>query len=180
MKKVIAIVVLILVVLCCAACTNTTSPEPSSTDDQAPSVSENDTDTTSEEIPSDSQSTDQSDNTETAINNVKDELDSKGWKDIEAVAGEPDSAQWGGLVLEPAEVDEDSVLYTIMGQSDGMNDNPITVVIKVVFNDNMPEGERVDLFYVSKAGRVMEVESNEFGQILPADDQSLIDFMYSD
>ena len=118
-------------------------------------------------------------NSDTAIKEVKDELESKGWNNIEVVEGEADSSRWGGLVLEDTVKDVDFLLYTVIGQVDGKFDNPISVVVKIVFTSEYPKGARDEVFYVSKAGRYESAEHFDPGGILIATDKELWDYMYS-
>lgn len=117
------------------------------------------------------------------LEGVKEEMEDKGWGEIELVAGEADSGRWGGLVLEPAQIGENCLLYTMIGQTDGMYDNPISAVVRIVFNRESLEWEQQEAFYVSEAGRYFGKDDFDFqleaDEILAHDNESLWDNMYS-
>lgn len=115
-------------------------------------------------------------NSANIISEVKAEMADKGWGNVAAVEGELDSSQWGELILKPTEEEKNMFLYSVSGQIDGMNNNPITVVVKIIFGSEAPEGKRGTTFYVSASGRYMSSVSYD---ILLADDKELWDYMYS-
>lgn len=112
------------------------------------------------------------------LRDVKEELERNGWSHIEVIEGEADSVgRWGGLVLEPASVEPDTVLYTVIGQTEGLYDNPISAVVKLAFHPDSMEWDRLEVFYVSAAGRDRPGSGQD--AILPADDADLWDYMYA-
>lgn len=120
----------------------------------------------------------QAETTTKVIREVEEELEQKGWSGIEVIEGEVDSvSRWGGLVLESAPLDADSVLYTVVGRTEGMYENPISAVVKLVFHRDTMKWDRQEVLYVSEAGR--DRSGNGLEEILPADDADLWDYMYS-
>ena len=114
------------------------------------------------------------------IEELEKELAAKGWDSLEIVEGEADSiSRWGGLLIQPAQIESNSILYTIIGQTEGMWDNHISVVVRVVLNQETNVWKRQEVFYVSMGGRELNQDELASDEILPADDPGLWSYMYS-
>ena len=81
------------------------------------------------------------------IQNTIDELESKGWTDIEVFPHEPDSRNRWGVIVESYDLEEGSVLYTVTGLS-----GSIFVVVEIVFDNETSEGQLAEVYYVSICG----------------------------
>jgi hypothetical protein len=110
-------------------------------------------------------------NVTAAISGVEYELESKGWGDFETIEGEPDSRNLWGVIHEPTKLEEGASLYTILGHVTGDYYDPImeettigviiTVVVKIIFSSEAPEGECADVYYVSGSGRTLHGDRSE-------------------
>jgi len=182
MKTTIAILALLCVaVLSFAACASESAPEPTSeapivTTDEASETSATSETSTAPEEPLD------------PVSEAKAELERKGWENIRVVEGHMDYRQWGALILEPTDEEKDWSIVNVMGQVDGMYNNPITAIIKIAFSKEEPVGERYQAFYVSQGGRVKDtyydsdagkVRVIDQKEIVSADDEDLWHYMYS-
>ncbi len=105
---------------------------------------------------------------------VKEKLESKGWKDIRLIEG------WGdweiydpyGTLVELTEEEKNMTVYTVWGQRED-----ISAVVRVAFDGVTPEGRIYKVFYKSVSGRYFD--SAEDNEILSAEDEELLDFMHS-
>ncbi len=127
-------------------------------------------------------------NSSKIIDEVKNELENKGWSIIKAYEGWGDWEDWGiydSELTELTEDEEDMFIYTVWGQWEGFYENYIDAVVRIAFSSETPEGEIYKVFYHSTSGRYLAAD--EFGgysleddtEILSVNDERLLDFMYS-
>ena len=120
-----------------------------------------------------------SDPIELAIKEASDELEKKGWQNIEVFEGEPPyngTSRWGYLIIAPYDLDDDSILYSIVGQFD-----EISAIVRVVGNSKTSEAQRVEHFYTATSGRELKgiylesflTEASKPDEILSAKDKEM-------
>lgn len=113
-------------------------------------------------------------------NNIQDKMSDKvcevladnGWDNIRKENGFPDTAGYGGSVIELPY--EEKNICTVIGETDGMYDNKIAAIAIILVNDDMPEGVLEKVIYLSESGRDMIMK-----EIVDAYDKDLWDYMYS-
>lgn len=110
------------------------------------------------------------------IEKVKEELKREGWNNINVISGIVDYSYWTSAVIEDTEEEKSSDVssFTVLGEYDGLYDNPIVAVVKIAFSKESPEGRVYKIFYASEAGRYLESY-----KILSTNDDLLIGTMYS-
>ncbi len=132
----------------------------------------------------DSDAVDVTDETD-VVENIKSEMDNKGWKNIEVSEGLLDEKirEQTGLTLWRTDEEKKMHIISVSGQIEGMYDNPLFAVVELVYDDEMSQGEIYQIFYVSNSGRIMTPEYNDISDdpnsLLNADNQELWYYMYS-
>ena len=122
------------------------------------------------------------------IDEVTKEMEEKGWSDIRLIEGWGNWEHWclqhdyrSGL----SEEEQNMFVYTLWGQWEGLAENYIDIVVRIVFDDESPNGRIYKVFYQSEAGRYLAADDIisgspiEIDEIIATDDERLLDFMYS-
>ena len=124
---------------------------------------------------------------ESAIQTVIDKAQSKDWKEIEVIEGEPDARRRWGIVLEPCALQDGETVYTVIGRSDNvLSQNPFYVVVKIAYHYGSKEWRIAEMSYMSLSGRPLadaDVKNQfpseyEAGEIVSANHPALFDYMY--
>lgn len=118
---------------------------------------------------------------------VKEELESKGWEVLQLIEGWGDWETWRiyGQLAQLTEEEKNMNVFTVWGQWEGLAENSIDIVVRIVFDDESPDGRIYKVFYQSLAGRYLAADyfisgsPVEIDEILTTDDEELLEFMYS-
>lgn len=115
------------------------------------------------------------------LDSIKAELEDKGWKNVRIERGLFDYFKYSELIAERSDKDKKAVKYTVLGDTDNKY---ITVGIEVMFDKDNPNGGIYNVIYLSGSGRLIESKTDWYSffdkmEIVSADNEDLIDFMYS-
>ena len=146
-----------------------------STKEPAPTEPVTDNESTSDPSPMEP-----SDHVEVAIKKTMEELAMRGWENIEVVENEPDSLKRWGVLIDPYDLENDSTLYSVIGQSD-----KIYAVVRIIFDGETSGGKQVEVYYVAMSGLVLKgIDLDGFlnykskgEDILSADDRDMYEYL---
>lgn len=126
-------------------------------------------------------------NSSKIIDEVKAELEDKGWSIVDVIEGWSHWREWNIYETRLTEEEENMFVYTVWGQWEGLYDTSIDVIVRIAFSDEAPEGEIYKVFYrCSEAGKTLEADQYEgdpledITEILPTNDEWLLEYMYAD